>query len=220
MIGARPSSGAPIQFGRPGKRAGPPDGDSHPASLSRRASSGLSQAGGDREPWFEGRTGRTAKVRQARRRAWGSVAATMRGRCRRHPPVRIRRCWPTGHAAGPPRSADPQSPSRPKTRIRRIRYGAADTRQTTHDGTSRPARARPASEPASSRHGVRVRVGTGAPARCLPHRVFLTAIGPGDHRIERTLVAAGRRRYRTLDAGDQHNTERHEPGESDPRPVG
>ena len=80
--------------------------------------------------------------------------------------------------------------------------------------TSRLSRA--AGGPAS-RHGVRVGFGTGDPARCLPHRVFVTAIDPAGHGIEQTVVCG---RQPVLDAGDHRKSERNEPEEADPKPIG
>ena len=75
---------------------------------------------------------------------------------------------------------------------------------------------RVASGPAS-RHGVRVGFGTGDLARCLPHRVFVTAIDPAGHGIEQTVVCG---RQPMLDAGGHRKSERNEPKEADPKPIG
>ena len=66
---------------------------------------------------------------------------------------------------------------------------ATDSAQPNVEAFPRGERA---GEPAS-RHGVRVGVGTGDPARCLPPRVFVAEIDPAGHGIEQTVVAADSR---------------------------
>ena len=124
--------------------------------------------------------------------------------------ARIRR-----HGSG--RSAGVRFQGRWRTRMRRVEHGAADTRQIPQSGASRLSR--PASEPAS-RCSVQTGFGTGGPARCLPHRVFVIAIDPSGRRIGQTLVAAGPRRCLLPDAGDPRNTEPAGPEEADPTPAG
>ena len=124
--------------------------------------------------------------------------------------ARIRR-----HGSGRPAGA--RFRGRRRTRMRRVEHGAADTRQIPQSGASRLSR--PASEPAS-RRSVQTGFGTGGPARCLPHRDFVIAIGPSGRRIGQALVAAGRRPCLLPDAGDSRNTEPAGPEEADPTPAG
>ena len=202
------------------------------------------ESGGSREgqddPVRCGRHG--LGVGEARRRGRG-------GTTDERPPGRIRKGSPDQPAGRSPRRADPGSRKRPAraSRSRGIVRSAyrggvgshpaawlramsastlpkptedPDTPDQVWPGgycatvTSRLSRA--AGGPAS-RHGDRVGFGTGDPARCLPHRVFVTAIDPAGHGIEQTVVCG---RQPVLDAGDHRKSERNEPEEADPKPIG